>query len=228
MNNGVNFGSNWNEFDLFNIPVTTSTYTPAQPISTPFTSINNQYGYAVSATLFIPGAWSNTVIGNGFDLFGSGLSDAANNGTWQWIKNTARKIGNYIPVICGGGVYNTGGLQLTGGAATVTVRNIQVADTQAGYQSGTFGEINFGEGLQGGFGQAIYSTGAKEGYLFGGVGLNLPLVTEVSVSGFVGHVEGDSLLSNSIGIDFDGGVSVLGGSAAGYLNTDSLTSCLSH
>jgi hypothetical protein len=48
---------------------------------------------------------------------------------------------------------------LPGGAATVTVRNIQVADTQAGYQSGTFGEINFGEGLQGGFGQAFYSGG---------------------------------------------------------------------
>jgi hypothetical protein len=154
-------------------------------------------------------------------------SVAANNGTWNWIKNAARKIGNYIPVICGAGVYNTGGLQLTGGAATVTVRNIQVADTQAGYQSGTFGEINFGEGLQGGFGQALYSGGGKENYLFGGVGLNLPTVTEVSVSGFVAHTEGDPFLSNSIGIDFDGGVSVLGGSAADYLNTSSLTSCLS-
>ena len=153
---------------------------------------------------------------------------SANNGTWNWIKNAARTIGNYIPVICGAGVYNTGGLQLTGGAATVTVRNIQVADTQAGYQSGTFGEINFGEGLQGGFGQALYSGGTKENYLFGGVGLNLPTVTEVSVSGFVAHTEGDPFLSNSIGIDFDGGVSVLGGSAAGYLNTSSLTSCLGH
>ena len=104
---------------------------------------------------------------------------AANNGTWNWIKNAARTIGNYIPVICGAGVYNTGGLQLTGGAATVTVRNIQVADTQAGYQSGTFGEINFGEGLQGGLGQALYSGGGKENYLFGGVGLNLPTVTEM-------------------------------------------------
>jgi RHS repeat-associated protein len=162
-----------------------------------------------------------------FYFFGGNGAGAANNGTWNWIKNAARKIGNYIPVICGAGVYNTGGLQLTGGAATVTVRNIQVADTQAGYQSGTFGEINFGEGLQGGFGQALYSGGGKENYLFGGVGLNLPTVTEVSVSGFVAHTEGDPFLSNSIGIDFDGGVSVLGGSAAGYLNTSSLTSCLS-
>jgi hypothetical protein len=68
----------------------------------------------------------------------------------------------------------------------------------------------------------------EENYLFGGVGLNLPTVTEVSVSGFVAHTEGDPFLSNSIGIDFDGGVSVLGGSAAGYLNTSSLTSCLGH
>jgi hypothetical protein len=75
--------------------------------------------------------------------------------------------------------------------------------------------------------RTFYSGGGKENYLFGGVGLSLPTVTEVSVSGFVAHTEGDPFLSNSIGIDFDGGVSVLGGSAAGYLNTSSLTSCLS-
>jgi YD repeat-containing protein len=203
-----------------------------------FISSGTQTGVVTSTVLF-----GNVNIGQyqGVTLYLDGLSilslsgswgigSAAaptNNGTWQWIKNTARKIGNYIPVVCGGGVYNTGGLQIAGGAASVTVRKIQVADTREGYQSAPFGEINIGEGLQGGFGQALYSTGT-ENYLFGGVGLDLPLITEVSVTGFVARVEGDSLLSNSFGLDVDGGVSVLGGSAAVYVNTDSLTSCADH
>jgi hypothetical protein len=49
-------------------------------------------------------------------------SIAANNGPslWQSIKNVARKIGNYIPTVCGGGVYNYGGLQVTGDVASVS------------------------------------------------------------------------------------------------------------
>jgi hypothetical protein len=70
MNNGVNFGANWNAFDLFNIPVTSHTYTPAQPISTPIDQIRNPLGEATSITMYIPGGWSTTQIGNGWDLFG--------------------------------------------------------------------------------------------------------------------------------------------------------------
>jgi RHS repeat-associated protein len=103
MNNGVNFGGNWNEFDLFNIPVTTQTYTPAQPISTPINSINNQYGYAVSATLYIPGAWSNTVVGNGWDLFGgigtaiAGVLPPGMNGALQAAKQATRGLPKVTP-----------------------------------------------------------------------------------------------------------------------------------
>ena len=70
MNNGVNFGANWNEFDLFNIPVVTQTFTPPQPIYADISAIHNQYGEAVSATIIIPGAWTLITIGTGFDLFG--------------------------------------------------------------------------------------------------------------------------------------------------------------
>jgi hypothetical protein len=95
MNNGVNFGANWNEFDLFNIPVTTSTYTPAQPISTPIDSIRNSYGEAVSVTIYIPGGWSETVIGNGFDLFG-GID-------WTWWKTFLKEAVNPLPELQEGG-----------------------------------------------------------------------------------------------------------------------------
>jgi RHS repeat-associated protein len=77
---GLGLGTLGNVFDLMNIPVTIETgiYTPPQPISTPIDSIYNQYGEAVSATIYIPGrwSWSNTVVGNGLDLF---LASPANN-----------------------------------------------------------------------------------------------------------------------------------------------------
>ena len=66
--------------DWAGISVTTQTYTPAQPISTPIATINNQYGTAVSATLYIPGAWSTTVLGNGFDVVSSGASGGGSGG----------------------------------------------------------------------------------------------------------------------------------------------------
>jgi RHS repeat-associated protein len=86
----------WDEFDLFNIPITTSTYTPAQPISTPITSINNEHGEAVSATLFIPGGWSTTTIGNGGDLLAkgifAGLFFPGQNGALQAAANAAKNF----------------------------------------------------------------------------------------------------------------------------------------
>jgi hypothetical protein len=103
--NGVSFLGNANEFDLFNIPVVTQTYTPAQPISTPINSINNQYGSAVSATLYIPGGWSTTQIGNGWDLFGgvgvafAGVFPPGMNGQFQAQKNAAQWVGQQVPKI---------------------------------------------------------------------------------------------------------------------------------
>jgi hypothetical protein len=90
--------------DWMNIPVTAQTYTPAQPISTPIASINNQYGTAVSATLYIPGAWQTTVVGSGFGLFGfSGAGQiadssdgAANNGTSTGFKPVIGSSGTVI------------------------------------------------------------------------------------------------------------------------------------
>ena len=102
MNNGVYFGANWNQFDLMSIPVTVTTYTPAQPIDTPIDSIYNQYGYAVEATIFIPAGWSNTQIGTGFDLFGGSAPFAAGvlppgmNGRFQFSKWAAQNFGKTL------------------------------------------------------------------------------------------------------------------------------------
>jgi hypothetical protein len=60
-------------FDWINIPIKTETYTPPQPIYTPIDSINNEYGEAVSVTMYTTGGWSTTQIGTGFDLTNSTL-----------------------------------------------------------------------------------------------------------------------------------------------------------
>jgi len=66
------FGSNWNEFDLLNIPVVTQTFAPPQLLSTiNWSNLSNANGYATSVSLFSPGGWSTTYVGNGFDLFGN-------------------------------------------------------------------------------------------------------------------------------------------------------------
>jgi len=69
--------NSWDEFDLMQIPVVTLSYTPPFPISVPITPIRNENGEAVSATIFAPGGWSYTVVGNGFDLW----SNIQNPGT---------------------------------------------------------------------------------------------------------------------------------------------------
>ena len=57
----------------------------------------------------------------------------ANNSTWQSIKSLTRKIGNYIPTICGGGLFNYGGLRVSGDVASVSLSQIRMADTRSGY-----------------------------------------------------------------------------------------------
>ena len=79
---GIAFNTDFtgSPIDWMNIPVTVTSYNPARPISTPITDINNQNGTAVSATLYIPGAWSTTVVGNGFGLLSSGSSSGGGGG----------------------------------------------------------------------------------------------------------------------------------------------------
>jgi RHS repeat-associated protein len=142
---------------------------------------------------------------------------AANNGTWQTIKNIARKIGNYIPTLCGGGVYNYSGLQVSNGVSSVAVSQMQVADSRAGYLQGPFGEFGYGEGIVGGVGQATFNTG-NETFLFGGVGGDA-IVGGGSLSAF-----GTS--TGSFGYNLEGEIGPFKGGVGIYQNVTSITSCL--
>jgi hypothetical protein len=66
MNNGVNFGGNWNWFDLMNIPIVAYQW---GPISQQFWSspIN---GGNVDYAIVGEWGWNPVQIGTGFDLFG--------------------------------------------------------------------------------------------------------------------------------------------------------------
>jgi RHS repeat-associated protein len=87
MDNGVNFGANWNEFDLFNIRVYGPAWIPF-PLNQAGPSFAFDGGYAT--TQLTDGyylGWG--VIGNGFDLFGS--LGAANNGP-SWTGTFLRSL----------------------------------------------------------------------------------------------------------------------------------------
>jgi len=149
----------------------------------------------------------------------SGDSSRANNSTWQWIKNTARKIGSYIPTPCGGGVYNYGGLQVSNGVSNVAVSQIRVADSREGYLQGPFGEFGYGEGIVGGVGQAQFNNG-NETFLFAGAGGDLSVVG-ANLSAF-----GTS--TGSFGCNLEAEIGPFKGGVGIYQNFDSLTSCLDH
>ena len=136
-----------------------------------------------------------------------------------------RKIGEHIPVMCGGGVFNYGGVRVSGGVASVSLNQIRMADRRTGYSEDPFTDLTIGEGLQGGVGYASFTGGGNETFLFGVVGGDVGVIS-VGVSGFVPHASGDSILHNSIGINGDAGIPYLGGGVGVYLNTDSLTSCV--
>ena len=91
MNNGVNFGSDWNEFDVMNIPVVTTTLTYIPPTLTYPPTLYDTEGNEIPDPLYTlfqtTGGWqtTTTIVGSGFDLFsgnsGSGSnSSPANNG----------------------------------------------------------------------------------------------------------------------------------------------------
>jgi hypothetical protein len=95
-------------------------------------------------------------------------SIAANNGPslWQSIKNVARKIGNYIPTVCGGGVYNyVGGV----GQATFNTGNETFLFGGVGGEIGTTGAnlTAFGTST----GSLGLNLGGEFGPFEGGVGI---------------------------------------------------------
>jgi len=142
----------------------------------------------------------------------------------RWIL---RRIGRYIPVVCGAGVFNYGGLRLSGDVASVGLYQIRGADTRSGYSEGPFTDITIGEGVQAGYGYATYPGGENEHFLFGGVGGDVGVVA-AGVSLYGSHVSGDSWRRNQFGINGDAGFLVFGAGVGAGVNTDSLTSCVDH
>jgi hypothetical protein len=103
-------------------------------------------------------------------------------------------------------------------------------DSRSGVSKGLFTDITVGEGIQGGYGYAVYTDKSTEHFLFGGVGEDV-IVQKASVSLYGSHVSGDSLFHNQIGINIDAGVGGPVGLGGGFglgVNTDSLTSCVDH
>ncbi len=148
----------------------------------------------------------------------------ANNGTWDWIKSTARKIGNYIPTPCGGGVFAYGGRMAGPTAATLQVAKWGQYDTRDGTSSGIFTELSGGELLTVGVGQQGPLGGAQEHYLFVGAGGDAKLAG-VGVQGNISAFGSDSA---SFGYAFEGGLGKWSGGVGIYQNFDTLTSCLDH
>ncbi len=135
------------------------------------------------------------------------------------LTSLLRKIGNYIPVPCGGGAFAYGGLNV--GA----VFNVQVAkwfqyDTREGGSKGTFAEGSAGEVIVGGVGQQFTPGQPVETYGFLGVGGSAG-VASGNVSVFASN-------SGSIGYAAEGGVGGLGGGVGIYQNWDTATSCFDH
>ena len=68
---GVNFGSGWNIFTMFSIPVTTLTVTFSQNSATIYPDRDPDGGPGNSQTFNFPPHLEDVTIGNGFDLFGA-------------------------------------------------------------------------------------------------------------------------------------------------------------
>ena len=88
-------------FSLIGIPVVTNSFTPAEPISTPIESINNQYGEAVSATIYAPGGWTTTYVGDAFMLFDGSRAQPSSFSWWgtfakSLIKNVPKTTWNSL------------------------------------------------------------------------------------------------------------------------------------
>jgi RHS repeat-associated protein len=171
--------------------------------------------------------WGPDLSGILSDSSGGGSSGKSSSTT---IKSVLRKIGNYIPVVCGGGAFAYGGPRATGILASAGGYGIVAIDSRSGFSAGGFGDYTMGQGVQGGYGYARYTDGSTEHFLFAGVGQDI--VFEKATAALYGsHVAGDSWLRNQFGLNVDGGIGGpigLGGGLGLGVNTDSLTSCVDH
>jgi hypothetical protein len=92
MDNGVNFGWNWNEFDVMNIPVVTTSYIWVPPSEVDLTVDGAVYPGQIS-----PGYWAapGTVVGSGIDLVESlSLSGFGSNLSW-WGMFASSSVKNF-------------------------------------------------------------------------------------------------------------------------------------
>jgi hypothetical protein len=144
---------------------------------------------------------------------------AANNGTWLKIKNIARKIGKYIPVPCGAGVFAYGGATV-GSPASVTVAKWGQWDTMDGSSSGLFTELSGGEGVSAGVGGQATPGQNMEYYGFLGTGSDNPGFLGGSASAFLSS---DFSSSASEGFALEGTAGRSAGGVGAYLNFTSLT-----
>jgi hypothetical protein len=158
-------------------------------------------------------------VGLSDDTHPHGTSAPANNSLGQKLTNVAKTIGRYIPTLCGGGLYNYGGLELSGAVASVSLSQIRVADSRYGYLEGPFAEIGFGEGVVGGYGQAQFG---KDTEHFGFLGLGGDVgVTKANAAIFATN-------TRSFGINGEAKIGPLKGGVGAYVNIDSVTSCIEH
>ena len=183
------------------------------------------------------GGWFDavtTVIVNGDDPGDGGIFSGfgIDNGFFSQLKNIARKVGKYIPLVCSGGVYNNAGVGTSGPVSVAISPHFQQVDfglsqgnSYATYSEGVFAEISGGEVLQGGVGQAhTYGLGQSlanstttETFLFRGVGASSPFAG-ANASAFYAT-------PSSFGISLSGNLLAFQGGVGGYVNVNSVTSC---
>jgi hypothetical protein len=157
------------------------------------------------------------------DVFRCQREVPANNGTWNWIKNAARKIGNYIPVSCGAGVFAYGGANV-GSPASLSVAKWSQWDSIEGSSSGLFTELSGGQAVTGGVGAQATPGQNTEYYMFVGAGSKNPGFFSGNASGFVST---DFSSGGSQGFALEGAAGRSVGGVGAYMNLTSLTSCMS-
>jgi RHS repeat-associated protein len=220
------------------------TYSPFAFVGTVVSTLSNWYwkengSIVTSACLGCANpAFTSTVSGAGgswvyngsvttvtsFLASASEVSQAVNSAAKK-IKKVVRKIGEYIPVNCGGGSFRYRGLHVSNGATAVSASQIDVADSRAGFSSGTLAEISGGQFLEIGYGTIVdtnHKSSADEHLAFLGLGFDVP-AGHFNVSLFA--AKGDTM---SFGLVTEGGLLFGQGGSGVYTNIDNATSCVDH
>jgi hypothetical protein len=153
----------------------------------------------------------------------------AGGGLWNSTKRMARTLGNYIMVPCGAGAFANGGGRPDSDASVASVGTYAIAsvDSRSGFSKGLFTDITAGEGIQGGYGQAVYTDGSTEHFLFLGLGGNADGFA-LGASLYGSHVSGDPWYRFQIGLSGDAGIPGLAIGGGSGLNNDTQTSCIDH